>query len=105
MDRRQFASLSLSVLILNFFETHNINNLHELLLQIQSPFRFSKESQLEGYKYLENKFKDKDNINLIRINLLSMIKNDNLNNRVDVIDGKILSHTEIRLYAASQLYA
>ena len=105
MDRRQFTLLSLSVLVLNIFETHNINSLHKLLLQIQSPLCFSKKSQLEGYKYLENKFKGKENIDSIKINLLSMIKDDNLNNRVDVIEGKIISHTEIRLYAASELYA
>jgi len=47
----------------------------------------------------------KNNVNELSNHILNLIKLDYIENRVNLIDGVILSNTEITLYFAKEYYA
>lgn len=105
INRRQF--LSLSVLILTPYCKVNANetNIKMLLNEIQSPFKISKSHEVYNLDRWLSELPEMYNVNALSEHILNLIKLDYIENRVNLIDGVILSNTEITLYFAKESYA
>ena len=105
INRRQF--LSLSVLVFAPFSKviAKSNNFDTLLSEINNPFQISISSEEYNLDHWVSQLPVSSSASMLSKHVLGLIKRDYLENKVDIIDGVILSNTEIMLYYAKESYA
>jgi hypothetical protein len=105
INRRQFLSLSALIfapyLKVNAYES----SFKTILNEIHCPFQMSNSQEVYNLDSWISKLPDTSNISALSEHILSLIKLDYIENRVNLIDGVILSNTEITLYFAKKSYA
>ena len=105
INRRQFLSLSALIFAPYCKVNADENCFKELLNEIQSPFQMSIFKERYSVNSLTSKLPNTSNVNELSENILSLIRLDYIENNVGLIDGIILSNTEITLYFAKESYA
>jgi len=104
MNRRQFASLSLLIFLPKINGLGEHTDLRYLLKQVINPF---KDLKIDLYVIEEwvKSLPDTPSINIFAEYILGQIELDYIENRVVLVDGIVLSETEVKLYCARELYA
>lgn len=105
INRRQFLSLSVLVFAPYCKVNANESSFKTLLNEIQSPFQmliFKKKYNVDSWI---SQLPNTSNISELSEHILSLIRLDYIENKVGLIDGVILSNTEITLYLAKESYA
>ena len=105
INRRQFLSLS-ALIFVPYCKVNADKSIFKVLLnEIQSPFQMSISKERYNLDSWINKLPVTSNVSELSEHILSLIKLDYIENKVGLIDGVILSNTEITLYFAKESYA
>ena len=105
INRRQFLSLSVLIFVPYCKVNADESSFQVLLNEIQSPFQMSIYKERYNLDNWISKLPDTSNVSELSEHILSLIKLDYIENKVGLIDGVILSNTEITLYFAKESYA
>ena len=104
MNRRQF--LSLSMLIFSPYVKVNArdsqNSFGVLLNTLDSPFKYLNSKSEYTISDWQNQLPLNSKIDILSEHILGQIMQDYRENKVDLVDGFILSKTEIMLYLAKE---
>jgi len=104
MNRRQFASLSLLMFLPKVKGLGEHTDLRYLLNHVINPFKGLK-IDLYAIEEWVKSLPDTPSINVFAEYILDQIELDYIENRVVLVDGIVLSETEVKLYYARELYA
>ena len=105
INRRQFLSLSVLIFAPYFKVKAQPSSFETLLYGIKNPFQISISKERHNLDDWISKLPVTLNVSELSEYVLTLIKSDYIENRVDLIDGVILSNTEIMLFFAKESYA
>ena len=105
MNRRQFISIATLIFAPAINAREPVSSFGILLSQIKSPFTRQNLTQTYSTSRWCNNLRKISSLNSLSQHILNQIKQDYIENKVELIEGIVLSETEVQLYLARESYA
>ena len=105
VNRRQFTSLSILIFAPYLKGNATQSSFGFLLDRIKNPFKLLNIKESYNLDDWINELPITSDISVLSEYVLSLIKQDYKENRVELVEGIILSKTEIKLYLAKEFHA